>query len=69
MCTTSRIVAALEAGCRLEAAEHWRRRWAELYARSRDRKFVREAYQVDPLKRDYEQTVALMLRARQAGAA
>jgi hypothetical protein len=66
----ARRLTAAAAGSRRDAAEHWRKRWAELHRLSRDEKFIREAYMVeDPLKRTYEQTMALLLRARQRGAA
>jgi hypothetical protein len=67
--SASRRVLAAEAGCRRDAAAHWRARWAELFARSRDERFVREAQATRLLKRSYEQTMALMLRATQRRAA
>jgi hypothetical protein len=66
-----RLAAALD-GERRDAREHWRKRWAELFARSRDPRFVREAYATKPWKRDYEQLMAIMLSekaARQGGEA
>ena len=67
--SAARRLRAAEAGCRHDAAEHWRKRWAELYALSHNAKFLREAYSEEPLKRSYDQTMALLLRARQRGAA
>ena len=65
----ARRVRTAEAGCRRDALDHWRKRWAELFALSRDVEFVREASMVEPLRRNYEQVMALLLRARQRGAA
>jgi hypothetical protein len=67
--SVSRRLRAAEAGCRRDAAEHWRRRWAELHRLSRDEKFVREARARDPYRRSYEQTMSLLLRDREQGAA
>lgn len=46
---------------RRDAWEHWRKRWAELHALSRDRAYVRQARTIRPWKRSYEQNVAIML--------
>ncbi|MBO0813671.1 MAG: hypothetical protein J2P30_00740 [Actinobacteria bacterium] len=67
--SASRRLTAAMAGERRDQAEHWRRRWAELYRLSRDQKFVREAYATEPGKRGYEQTMALLLRAARTEAA
>lgn len=66
--SAARRLRAAEAGCRRDAGEHWRKRWRELFALSRDEKFTREAAMTEPLKRSYDQVVALMLRAERRGA-
>ena len=67
--SAARRLRAAEAGCAREAREHWRRRLAYLHARSRDERFTRAAQATQPLSRDYEQIMALLLRAARRAAA
>jgi len=66
-----RLAAAL-AFERAEAWAHWRKRWSELFALSRDPEFVRQARAVKPTERSYGQIMAIVLAdrpSRQGGAA
>jgi hypothetical protein len=67
--SVARRLRAAEAGCRRDALDHWRKRWAELYRLSRDERLIREALTTEPLKRSYEQVMALVLRAARRSAA
>lgn len=67
--SVARRLRAAEAGCRRDALAHWRRRWSELYRLSRDERFIRDALTTEPLKRSYEQVMALVLRAARRTAA
>lgn len=66
----ARRLRAAESGSRRDAIEHWRKRWAELERLSRDQRYVREARMVDPpWRRDYAQTMALLLHDTREAAA
>ena len=60
-----RLTAAL-AGERRDAAEHWRRRWAEMYALASDPAKVRAAMAVKPERRSYEEIMIVVLAAEQS---
>lgn len=68
--SVNRRAQAAASGCRRDALEHWRQRWAELHRLSHDERYVREALAIDPpWKRSYDQVMAVVLSAARRAAA
>lgn len=64
--SVNRRLAAALAGERRDAGEHWRRRWAELFALAADPAKVRAALAVKPERRGYEEVMIVVLAAEQS---